>query len=277
MSSSLDEACKSVIEYNRCVADQLQSICDPIFKHNVTSFAYLRLFQNGKYLYLCNDLDWVKRHISISNVPQNNTELGKQIHFSNNDGYGFFLWPSTPKDSVLQELYDNNVWNGFSIFKKLPDSVEVWGLASTREQVLIQDFYLKHTEELKDFTKFFNEKAKHLISPEDPRKLAIRRNDLVKNPTLDHQDFKEIQHFIQITNPSRYPIIVNGREILLSQRESQCLSLIALGMTIKEIALSLCISPRSVELYVKNTRMKLNCSSKDEMIAMFKKSVMEWA
>jgi DNA-binding CsgD family transcriptional regulator len=45
-----------------------------------------------------------------------------------------------------------------------------------------------------------------------------------------------------------------------------CLYHLVLGMTTKEIAKELSLSHRTVEHYLENTRAKLNCSSRNELV-----------
>jgi len=59
----------------------------------------------------------------------------------------------------------------------------------------------------------------------------------------------------------------NSGRIRLSKREQECLSKVALGLTIREIAISLGLSPRTVEHYIENMRNKIGCSKKTEIIS----------
>jgi DNA-binding CsgD family transcriptional regulator len=63
--------------------------------------------------------------------------------------------------------------------------------------------------------------------------------------------------------------IIPGREIAgkyLSNQEIKCLRLLLRGMTMKMIARCLGISPRTVEHYLENIKIKLNVNSKPELI-----------
>lgn len=50
-------------------------------------------------------------------------------------------------------------------------------------------------------------------------------------------------------------------------RESECLFLLVRGQTAKEIALVLDISPRTVQTHFENIKLKLNVSSRSQIIA----------
>ena len=54
--------------------------------------------------------------------------------------------------------------------------------------------------------------------------------------------------------------------IHFTPREAQCMVLLIRGQTMKTAARCLQLSPRTVEYYVRNMRIKLQCSSKAELI-----------
>jgi DNA-binding CsgD family transcriptional regulator len=261
--------------YNKNITDQIIAICEPLFKVNITTFAYFRFFENGRYLYLCNDLKWVE--YCLQNVQDNNTSLGLEIKHASTDNFYCFLWPTTPQDKLLTALYNFNIWHGLSIFKKLQDSVELWGFASAKENYFMPNFYVNNIEKLKDFTRLFNDKAKKLIDITDQSKLAIYKNSIADSYNFnDPYASREFNKFILATDIKKYPIIAQNREVFLSRRENQCLNYLSFGKTAKEIGKELNISNRSVELYLKNIKNKLSCDNKFEMIATYQKSCRDW-
>lgn len=61
-------------------------------------------------------------------------------------------------------------------------------------------------------------------------------------------------------------------EIYLTQREYECFNEIMLGKTITQAAVKLEISPRTVEFYLKNMRIKLQCHTRSELVQALLKS-----
>jgi len=55
-------------------------------------------------------------------------------------------------------------------------------------------------------------------------------------------------------------------EINLSERQSECLFFLLRGKNVKEISQFLNLSPRTIEDYVNQLKLKFNCSSKGELI-----------
>lgn len=54
--------------------------------------------------------------------------------------------------------------------------------------------------------------------------------------------------------------------IYLTSREAECVVCLLRGKTFNEAARMLKLSPRTIEFYVKNMKIKLNCKSRSELI-----------
>ena len=55
----------------------------------------------------------------------------------------------------------------------------------------------------------------------------------------------------------------------LSKRQNECLYFLATGMTIKEIARTMALSPRTIEHYLEAIKIKLNCKSRSELVKIY--------
>lgn len=65
-----------------------------------------------------------------------------------------------------------------------------------------------------------------------------------------------------------YYLDVDGRCISLTFRELQCLQLLVSGNTIKDVSVSIGISSRTVEFFVKSLRYKFSVDSKKKLIQL---------
>lgn len=276
MSILKDDINYSALNFNKNVSKQLDDIYKPLENRNISTFAYFRFYEDGRYLYLCNDIPWVEH--CLMHVQDNDTSLGQQINRVPQDGYHCYLWPTIQQDELLTALYNHNIWHGLSIFRQLPDSVELWGFAGTKEDINLPNLFVDDIELLKDYTTYFNQKANHLINPSDKSKFAIYKNH---QPLLsefeDIHHLKQLNEFIQRTNHNKHPIVtLGGKEIILSKRENECLLQLAFRKTSKEIANELKISEKTADQYIKNAKQKLACDTRSELIETFKKSALDW-
>ena len=78
----------------------------------------------------------------------------------------------------------------------------------------------------------------------------------------------------QLEQDFNYP--VNMQDKILSKRETECMRYLCKGLTTKQIARQLKISPKTVETYIERAKIKYNCRNKAELMwAMIKKFSME--
>ncbi len=79
-----------------------------------------------------------------------------------------------------------------------------------------------------------------------------------------------IETLSQITEDYKYFYIRTTTDsVEVSRREAQCIILLSQGMTAAKTGKLLFISPRTVERHFENIKLKLDCSTKLEMLAMF--------
>jgi DNA-binding CsgD family transcriptional regulator len=70
----------------------------------------------------------------------------------------------------------------------------------------------------------------------------------------------------QHTNPQNQTITLNLKNIILTPREQECLDYTIKGFTAKDIAKKLAISPRTVEDYINQLKLKLGVCTKQQLI-----------
>jgi DNA-binding CsgD family transcriptional regulator len=61
-------------------------------------------------------------------------------------------------------------------------------------------------------------------------------------------------------------------EIYLTQREAECSYWVIRGLTNKQVADQMQLSPRTIEYYLRNIRCKLNCYSKIHLVKLLQKA-----
>lgn len=261
-------------KYAESNLEALNSICHPLSMLNIKVFAYFRFFQNGKYMYLCNNLDWVR--FCLQNIHNNEgTELGKEIGYVPEDNYHCFLWPTKKTDYLMSALYDFNIWNGLSIFKQREDSIELWGFAADRKTETLRDFYIQNIDLLKDFTTFFNVSAADFICPDDNR-LAVYKDFKQFDSTVDEYKSNQIAEFIKKTSTCNYPLMVNNQEVFLTKKELMCLNWLSSGKNAKQIALQLDLSYRTIEKNLESIKIKTGCHDKESIIKIYQNSILQW-
>lgn len=259
-------------KYAESNLNNLTAICNPLFSSGIKVFAYFRFFNNGKYLYLCNRLDWVE--FCLRKIQTNDdTDLGEKISHAN-DEYYCYLWPLNQVDYLMSALYSFDIWNGLSIFKQSKDFVELWGFATNKSSTNMQNFYIDNIEKIKDFTAIFSLSAYDIVNTK-PQNLAVYSN-FKEVTTLSNYDYSNIEHFIKNTEIQKKPIIVGSKEIFFSNNELLCINKVASGLSAKYIAQELNISYRTVEKYLEKVKQKAGVNNKADLIKLYKNSVLNW-
>ena len=69
-------------------------------------------------------------------------------------------------------------------------------------------------------------------------------------------------------NADIHPRIFLAGGLYLTQREAECMHWMLLGCTMKEIAMKLKLSPRTVEYYMKRLKERWGCKNKQELVCM---------
>lgn len=270
-----DDLNYSAYKYAESNLANLNQVCNPIFSLGVKVFAYFKFFKNGKYLYLCNRLDWLQ--FCLQNVHNNdNTELGREISNASSDGYYCYLWPLSKSDYLLNALYEFDIWQGLSIFKKdeINEFVELWGFALDRITSFGDKFYLENIELIKKFIAHFNLNMKKFIIHSNSSLATYR--DFKEFVSFDNYDHNKILEFIKKTPITKYPLLTSNEEVFITNRELKYINSLSMGQSAKHIALNYSISYRTVEKVIENIKKKIGVNDKESLIKVYQQSVLSW-
>jgi DNA-binding CsgD family transcriptional regulator len=88
-------------------------------------------------------------------------------------------------------------------------------------------------------------------------------------PKLESEDQPIAEQVSHIPPQSRI-MLAGGHYLTL--RESQCVHWMLQGMTMREVAVQLALSPRTVEYYLKRMKERLGCENKKSLMAFLTSS-----
>jgi len=83
---------------------------------------------------------------------------------------------------------------------------------------------------------------------------------------------QKIDRPIKPRNYKTYHLGAKFENIYFTKREAECMLLMLKEKTLHQIATTLQLSPRTIEYYTKNMKIKLSCHSKRELIQLVKNS-----
>jgi len=266
----------SLLEFNREKKDELDKICAPFLRYfDLTTFNYLRFYEDGGIFRLSNRLEWTEKYFEKKLYVGNNFYHEHFATLTKQRISQCYLWPRDQHSSLLEALYEFDIWNGITIYVKHDSFVENWGFASKRSKVNVPEIFLNNKSDLFKFIFLFKECLGKEIA------LYSKDNNKLLNTGVPLIDFKEENR----QNKNEKSLNINIKKYFinpttyLTKREVEVLYYLSLGKTIKECARGIIkdgkpLSPRTVEHYVNNLKSRLGCISKYDLIEAFKKSLL---
>lgn len=208
-----------------------------ISPHGMTVFNYYKIYFDGRMIRLSTDKAWTEQFFKKNYM---HTMSAPDAYLIKPRNHYIWLTEDCP-EMLLDAAVNFNTSNGISIAVKTEDYIEYFCFATSTENTrIINTFYLDNLDKLYQYGLEFKEKSKNLI------------DQMEKNP-------------LQLVNQHK-PGNPNSSSIKLSRRQSECAQLLLLGKKTKEIGTALQLSPRTIEYYIENLKIKLQCQNKTELL-----------
>lgn len=275
---------RNAFEYTQTVLPKFLNICDPIFNY-IDNVSYCIIFKNKYYFKICNNVPWTEYYLkSTYGDKRENFDIAIPTNIKNGEYYHAIWpnysihWPTLNHDDELEASQRFNMYNGFSMLIKNHDYIEAFWFtySNPSNKDFISSFYLKNIVKLKEFCTYFRQAFSQEINNLNYQNFAKYELGIKIYHYDDKHKMLDIDKFLSLTDTRKYPIINNNSEIFLSNREYQCLNYMTHGKTAKEIAMTLELSSRSIELYIKNIKNKLKVNNKFEAVKLFKQNIQDW-
>lgn len=178
------------------------------------------------------------------------------------------------RDKIAYHQNTLDIGNKFLIVERFNNYVEYFQFASPRNASNINNYFINNIDMFERFILYFKDAASLLImkAVQDQLIKPWRKveSKLQAAGYLDAIFDKE--SFVKKITPNKLFLEIDGYRIKLTKREIDCARLLFRGKTYREIALSLSLSPRSVESYIESIRAKTNCRNKSELIELLFKN-----
>lgn len=239
----------------------VQVFCSPFLKHHHLSyFQYLKVHADGHMSLLSNRADWLEfiAHFwgQRPQMPAVYSHYSQKEHL-NKQSY-WFLWepnlPATPV-KLAQEF---NMYHGLTLVERFKDSYTMCAFALSDPLTVSMDYYLNQLGVFKHFIDHFQLSQAALIQKVEQNKILLSAN------RTDHN----LNKLLMGSSSNKFKLCFNHIYASLSAREIQCLNGLPLGMTYKEIAHHLKISPRTVESYLQRIKDRFRLKNRKELIQL---------
>jgi len=229
---------------------------------NLSHIWVSRYFFDGRYIDLTNDIKWkdimvknnfYRDYIQLFLEPLSNKSVSK-----NNLCISWQAIKAS-SDKLIAKTNEYGIISGFNLLFIHEDHIENYGFGSPLEINKI----LFDQAEVELFSLYLREKIDHLIAS-NPLALGFSGEEFTR-PSLKNKYFHS-------PIPQSFTFTCNSMTAKVTQREVQCLALMAQGLSQKEIARILGVSPRTIEFHFTQIKIKFNYPSKLELLLRFKAS-----
>lgn len=246
-------------------ANFVEQIChDPLSSIGITYFNYIKIYNDGSRELLTNNAPWIDHFYAYSLYK---TAGVVDIEYLLPKGY--FLWSELKTDDLAysQGRESFNIDNGISFVAKTKSYTTLYIFASTRNNEVINNFYVRNIDLFKRFILYFNDKGYSLLKKASENRIYLPEQQYINNK-MNRIDLglKMRQEFFNKTNIERFFILNQEGNLYLTKREAECIAYMIDGATAKQTAKFLGISFRTVESHFHQVKAKLQCATKDELI-----------
>jgi len=255
-------------------AVNINEICNPLKKFGITIFTYLKKFKDGSHINLSSNGRWVEDYYTLNLYQSSLFEKHPKFYQS-----GFSLWPCFSNLEVFihgRDYFDSHY--GITAIKQQDDGCEFYFFSGSAKTPWLIDFYLNNLDILERFIIYFKTKANKILELAKKSTIILpthtENNKLTSEETKLYDFYNKLddlrKEFTTETKLTRYRI-TNGtlKNVVLSNRELDCLTGLFLGKTAKEIAAQLLISKRTAEKHIANIKNKCGCSHRSQLVEQF--------
>lgn len=270
----------------------IHKYCQPLFRTlNFTAFSYALISKDGRNFVLCSNPEHYERYYLDGVFIKDPCCNRAQTHLQNVNVWAAILNRNDPEQlSVYEQQIKDNMYNGICIKVNTDFGYETYDFATNIKDSAILNKWLSHLHLLKTFIAAFKLKYDKIIEK--------NRDNFIFLPDYIGEDFFSEPNIIvtateemtneayeaypvpanysiefatkihsSVTERGKHSLLISGQEIILTQREYDCLACVLAGKTAKETADELLLSYRTVENYLETVKQKTSSRSKLELLS----------
>lgn len=257
---------------NQLNSKLLSNCCPLIKKLGVELFIYRKLSEKEPDLYFCSNEKFDSLPLD-SLLPKSKTFWAELTSSKLLKRYYYYLWDNDThlNDEYYAFLNKNDIWHGLNIYRRSSETVEIFTFARKKSQKSDRNFYLNNLEYFLHFLSYFQAKIANSNYYTSRHKYAF--GDSFSKLFINYED-SDCVPTNENTVPERRIVLstVLG-DVTLSKREGECLRLLSLGKTAKEIGRSIGLSHRTIESYIGNIRQKTGLHSRSDLVEAFQRAM----
>ncbi len=222
----------------------IDNLLHPLKKYGINYFAYQKTYADGSRICLTNRVDDLKAYLTERHYLVGNCEAIPHLYKKQ-----AVLWSTLPQQHLYQFSREHfNIDHGITFIQPSKNTCEFYAFASARNRGNIVNFYLNNLDVLANFNDAFKTQANSLLK------------ECSNNTIIFPYHGRTIPAF-RLENSAQ-----NNDLCGLTQRQADCLFYLTKGLTAKEIAQVIKLSPRTVEDHIERVKVKFHCLSRGDLI-----------
>ena len=221
--------------------------------------AYVKINNNQLMLRVVNNEQWNQIYIQekfyndfemydMSSIPINS--IKRKILTGN---------PITKHEKFL---YEQDLWNFLFINERIEEEGNFFFFGTNRDNKEILNYYINYPNIFNHFIFYFKQQMFPFLKMKEDRCIKLSINPLERVNPKDNF----ILDFYHQTEISKFYLGKKFQGVSFSKREAECLFHLIHGKTAKGIARILKISPRTVEGFVNNIKLKIGVTNKSGLV-----------
>lgn len=259
------------------LSQEMIELCKPLEAFKIHHVTYLKQLKSGHRITLSNKPNWIADYYNLMLYQSSLFEDPFQ-----HPKHSFDTWFGDYDLDVYRhgKLYYNTM-HAISIVDYGADGSESFLFSTAPEHPSAIHFLSNHREILYHFILYFKDHGRFMLKKAEKNKIFLAKEPIIndieekkwfQNPEWINEMFKQKEKFF-LKTPLHHATFYDSDygEVKFTQRELMCIHYLLQYKTATEIAFFLNLSKRTVESYIEHIRLKLNCTSKSELIEKIKK------
>ncbi len=262
---------KEALQYNQALNALVTDLCNPLKTYlNVEWFFRgiipLNAQQEGiGQQIIVTDVDFLDFYTLKFDTPAEGKPFAQAIRDAPLHSYSYLLWSEENHCPLIKMCRQKiGLIRGLTIYKRYSSHIMAWWFTSKNAANIPYIISQSSMQPFHEFIHYFEMKLtiQKLAAP-------LVQYDLPFDASYNTPDQQKMEEFRSSFGTRKNLFELEGRTVLLSKREWECLSALSQGKTYKEVAHVLSLSPRTIETHVNNIKERLGISSKSKLIQCF--------
>ena len=237
-------------------ANEVNDICRPLKDIGITYFNYLKIYKDGSRELLTNNAPWIDHF--YKNALYLTAGVVDVEHLLPK---GYFLWSeldlNDPAYSQGQESF--NIDNGVSFVIKRDEITYLYIFASTKDNMHINNFYIRNVDLFRRFIQYFHDRGSDLIKQAKSNKIVLPQQQIINSNRLKNIEIPSNirRSFYKKTKMDKCYLLDVSDDLYLTPKQAEVATYLVVGATAKQCARQLGISYRTVETYIEEIKQKI--------------------